>query len=314
MRLLDVIKNFSNGGAQDRVIANTFQKLPKEINSIPEPTRSLLFYTNEPIENRVSSMGYEMKIVISDSGVKLENNDAGKKKLFAEPSLIWLRLRVEKNRDKNQDKIYYPTYFDLSPRSRYEYLCWLKDVTQPTNLSYVFLYYYGLERHLVLGKYDLAVSEINRLVKYHDKGTFKSYVSASLIAASLYHKRYDVLDKISFLRYIPSNPLLYLLYLSGNDISVEQIIELVYRVGFKNTRYLKLKPEIFTTILSERLADFTKNNGSVLSKIDVENIKKEKEIYFANLSFPRAIREIETPQFFKDNNFCAILLSLLQDH
>ena len=90
--------------------------------------------------------------------------------------------------------MYWPSYSAFSPEARYEYLRWLSDITQPTNLSYVFLYFYGLERHLLVGEYDAAVDEIVRLLKAHPKKSFIQYASQSLIIASLltYYIDYDI--------------------------------------------------------------------------------------------------------------------------
>lgn len=288
-------------------------KVQESFGIIPEPTRSLLFFTDESVEKHVSPMTYEIRVKVTNHGISTENNEEDKKQLFAEPSLIWLKLPIEKNSEKTQEKMYYPSYFYLTPKQRYEYLAWLRDVTQPINLSYVFLYYYGLERQLVLGNYELAVKEINRLIEHHDKGSFKFYASSSLIASGLYHKRYDILEKAPFISDVCTNALFYLLLLSEKDINVNHILELSTKVGFKNKRYIKLYPEKFKKILKDQLDNYILKHGPVLSGINKNTIRKDGEIYFANLSFPKYLRMIYTPQIISDKNFSSILLTLLQD-
>src|SRR6056297_1143355 len=122
-----------------------------------------------------------------------------KSSIYAEPSLIWTKLPIRANNGLEKRPIYYPSYFKLSPECRYQYLNWLQDITKETNLSYVFLYYYGLERHLLVGSYDSAVDEIIRLVKYHDKGSLKSYASNALLASSVYRERFNILDRAPFI-------------------------------------------------------------------------------------------------------------------
>ena len=61
---------------------------------------------------------------------------------YAEPSLIWSKLAVTPNTDLETEPMYYPSYTAFTPKIRYQYLNWLRDITQPTNLSFVFLYFY----------------------------------------------------------------------------------------------------------------------------------------------------------------------------
>jgi len=62
---------------------------------------------------------------------------------------------------------YYPSYAALRPEQRWVYLNWLRNVTEEVNIGYVFIYYYGLERQLLTGKFDRAFDEILKLREYH---------------------------------------------------------------------------------------------------------------------------------------------------
>jgi len=273
---------------------------------IPEPTKSLLFITNEPL-SKIECTN-ELKIVITLGGdVRKEKN----KDFFAEPSLIWTRLPIKENNNLEKEKMYYPTYADLSPECRFQYLRWLRDISQETNLSYVFLYYYGLERHLLIGNYDLAVKEMSKLIKHHNKGTFKSYAATALLASGIYKKRPDILDREPFVLDQLTNLGLFLRLQLSKNLTTEEIIRLATRVGFINRNYIRKKPMFFRKILQEQINKDEIKNGSILERINLCSLKKSEENYFANLSIPERIRTIETPQIIEDEFFKKIVFDLL---
>lgn len=85
---------------------------------------------------------------------------------------------------------YWPSYERLSPSSRKAYLDWLaSDRSNPeTPIGYVFLYFYGLERRLMLERdafeKDAVVAEVERLVGlYGSNNSFRRY-SAELLSAA----------------------------------------------------------------------------------------------------------------------------------
>ncbi|MBF0188381.1 MAG: TerB N-terminal domain-containing protein, partial [Magnetococcales bacterium] len=113
-------------------------------------------------------------------------------------SLIRPSLAVNKNSpDHAGDTLsYWPSYSDIKPRARAAYLSFLsKGVQDPdVAIGYLFLYYYGLERRLLV---DLAeckespefarlIQELNRLADlYGDSRSFQGYVSNLLSYLSL---------------------------------------------------------------------------------------------------------------------------------
>src|SRR5690606_23887746 len=107
---------------------------------IPKPTRSLVWITDEDPSLAESPMSINMVLTIDENGV---NSEIKKKGFYAEPSLVWTKLPVKPNNGLETQAMYWPRYFAFDPESRYQYLNWLRDITQQTNLSYVFLYFYG---------------------------------------------------------------------------------------------------------------------------------------------------------------------------
>ena len=245
---------------------------------IPEPTISLLWITEEDVSKIKSASTISITITISlgESDEKDDNNN-----FYAEPSLIWAQLPVVANNELETKPMYYPSYSGLSPKHRFQYLNWLRDITKETNLSYVFLYYYGLERHLLLGDYDKAVEEILKLLQHHNKGTFKNYATRALLVASLEKKRYDIFDKAPFLLKDLNNESIFLRFKTGKDLNAKEVIELVWLSGLKNRYYLKKYPEQFEKELQRRIDTHKYSMGLTL-----KNLQYEKSNVFANLSIP----------------------------
>ncbi|MCI0564532.1 MAG: TerB N-terminal domain-containing protein, partial [Nitrososphaera sp.] len=115
-------------------------------------TAKLLIGSPDDPGQFTTGFGLGLTVSISANGVSCAPMKA------ADPSTIFTRLAVRAPRDMASvpHPPYYPSYMELSPEQRWVYLSWLKDVRQPIYIGYVFIYYYGLERHLLLGDYDSA--------------------------------------------------------------------------------------------------------------------------------------------------------------
>lgn len=303
MNFLKIFSKKSNlPSVSNKEIIESFQ--------IPEPTKSLLFVTDEDTSKISSPLQIKITVSLTDSGVKT-NIDNGHN-FFGEPSLIWTKLTVIKNSEMEEKPMYYPAYSSLSPKHRYQYLNWLRDITQPTNLSYVFLYYYGLERHLLVGNFDLAVAEIFKLLKYHNKGTFRSYAQNALIVSVLNKKRLDIFENGLILSDVISNESLLIKKGLGYALTSEDLIKIASSVGFKNNRYIKLYPKEFNVELQDLLLKYEQSNGSILEVVSIEELSKADAIVFANSSIPEHIRTIKVPQIISNHKFKSVCVELLQ--
>lgn len=298
---------------------NTDQNLPAVANSrklatgifIPEPTKSLLWITNEDTSKITSPFTLKISITLTDTGIETSKDDGHN--FYGEPSLIWTKLKIEENKEIEAEPMYWPSYSGLSPKQRYQYLNWLQDITQPTNLSYVFLYFYGLERHMLVGNYDGAVSEILRLLKYNDnRGTFGHYARTSLLVATLHKKRYDFLEANPYLVDGIFNEALIMRQYMNKDLTPKEIMELAYSIKFKNKRYIKLYPDKFEKILSEKLTKFVEQNGPLISYIPIDTLKRSESTAFANGSLPIKARSVLVPQLLSNVKFQFIISSLLE--
>ncbi|HBF30466.1 MAG TPA: hypothetical protein DDW73_12720 [Rhizobium sp.] len=110
-----------------------------------------------------------------------------------ENCLINPRYSIAKSGDPNGETMgYWPSYAQLAPSARYSYLQWLAgDRSDPiTYIGYVFLYFYGLERRLMLEPSapgnDAVINEVQRLLDvYGHNGSFNRYATDLLSAVQL---------------------------------------------------------------------------------------------------------------------------------
>ncbi|WP_254018982.1 TerB N-terminal domain-containing protein [Mesorhizobium escarrei] len=111
----------------------------------------------------------------------------------AENCLIDPRLSVAIHGDPlGQTMGYWPSYSSISPTARKSYLDWLAGSRSDPDayIGYVFLYFYGLERRLMLEESppdaDGIVAEVCRLLQvYGGNGSFKRYAGELLSAYQL---------------------------------------------------------------------------------------------------------------------------------
>lgn len=279
---------------------------------IPEPTRSLLWIIDEDITKIKNPMVFIIEIRTTP-----KEPEENKYNFYAEPSLIWTRLPIKPSNQHLKEPLYYPSYPILSPEQRWEYLNWLKDITQKTNLSYVFLYYYGLERHLLFGDYDGAVEEIFRLIKYHNEGSFPQYAISALIAASAYKKRLDIVEKYPEILWELTNESLYLRMLSGADLTAEDILNLFNQKMIGRNHYVielaERYPDLFKNELTEIFNNYTTSNGGLLKNLRSSQLKKRDTISYANISFSQEIRTFKTTEMLYNKELQANIRKIISD-
>lgn len=286
-----------------------FNRSLSENFHIPEPTLSLLWVTDEDVSKIEHAGSITIQITLTENGADVKQRENG---FYAEPSLIWSKLAIKPNANLETRAMYYPSYSTFSPEIRFQYLNWLRDITKPTNLSYVFLYFYGLERHLLVGDYDKAVDEIIRLVKYHDQKSFRAYASTSVIVASLARKRLDIIDRMPSLLEEEVDEALALRIYKGTSMSPGDIIDIATRVGFTNKRYIKLHPDIFGEELQKQIDSFEKQYGKLLSVFRLEDFEREEATVFANMSIPEKLRHVKVPVILRDEKFVKAMYTLLE--
>lgn len=217
-----------------------------------------------------------------------------------DPSTIYVYLPIAE--DYIVDSLpYWPHYIDISPGQRFAYLNWLRDIDNPIDAGYVFLYYYGLERHLLIGNFEKAFNQIIRLRNNHKNKSFQKYSENALIHSCIMRNRVDMLLNLHEKTEISgfSNAQFLLAYNLKLDLSAQNLIQVFYK-AFNLSR----KPIKENLVLIEECT-----KSALLSKYDKEHfpikdydIRKTKTIVetrFANHSFPKEIQNVEITDFYQ---------------
>lgn len=206
-----------------------------------------------------------------------------------EPSLIDMKLPVSfDRRGEIPEPGYFPSYDGLSPQQRGIYWNFLKDpYNSSISISYVFILYYGLERHLYQGDYEKAAEVIFKLRSVHKAPSFQHYSSNALMFTGLIRKRPDFIKRL-YDEYRASSDgdissdLLLLCKLGFNDpLTAEEVMDYARAFGYTNTKNIREFPDIFLQGLREVLSakygypgiclgDYiNKNNVSLLDSVSV---------------------------------------------
>ena len=274
---------------------------------IPENIRQLLWFGDGKYKNY--SPENDQKILFENELFRVTFSFQTK------PSLIFTGLPVDYNTNAdNVEKLgYYPSYGQLNPRQRFIYLKWLCDITKPVDIGYVFIFYYGLERHLISGKYPDAVNTILNLRQHHNHPSFLSYSANALVLSAILHKDKDtlikVLDLIDNTNYCSSVSILgkFLMHL---DLTAGEIISISTAVGFTNKKYIKDYPDLFKkTLESNLLKEFGKNSYPIYQlKMQYPS---QHIMSFANISFDQEIRSPLLPDLMHSPEFSSSIHALL---
>lgn len=106
-----------------------------------------------------------------------------------EPALVNPRLPISVS-DQHADMPYWPSYSEISPTARGEYLLWLSGGRQSSaaNIGFIFLFLYGLERRALAEKSEVSETEwahiqeeVQRLLSiYGSNDSFRRYASGFL--------------------------------------------------------------------------------------------------------------------------------------
>jgi len=259
------------------------------------PNQDLLFVSDKDPND--ISVGLSISISFYDGEIKFNNNERD------DPSTIFLKLPIkEPTRPDSVEPLgYYPSYAALRPEQRWVYLNWLRNVTEEVNIGYVFIYYYGLERQLLTGKFDRAFDEILKLREYHQNKSFLGYSESSLMNSSLLIKRLDKLTELQQHNVISdfSNSLFLIAYYNKYNLSIENLMLIFDRMSGLNKRYFREDRQQFQNLLSETLTEcFTANSFPFAGHYDVGETTCARYPLFANISLPDNIRTPDLPNFY----------------
>jgi len=273
------------------------------------PNLDLIFISDKDPSS--ISVGLSISISIYDGEIKFHNNESD------DPSTIFLKLPIKKpaRPDSIERLGYYPSYAGLGPEQRWIYLNWLQDVTKEVDIGYVFIYYYGLERHLLTGKFGRAFDEILKLRRYHRNKSFLAYSESSLVNSSLLMKRPDKLTELLKNSVISnfSNSLFLIAHYEKYNLSAENLMLIFDRMSGLNKRYFKEDPQQFQDILSEVLNEcFGADSFPFANNYDVDKTTGARYPLFANISLPDNIRTPDLTNFYAHERLMNDLKNLFQ--
>ena len=296
--------------------STTVNSLAKSMNQLAVkgftfPNKDLLFISDKEPHDISVGLSISITITFYDGEIKFNNNESD------DPSTIFLKLPIKKptSPDSVEPPGYYPSYAALRPEQRWVYLNWLQDVTEEVDIGYVFIYYYGLERQLLTGKFDRAYDEILKLRRYHRNKSFLVYSQSSLMNSPLLMKRPDKLMELQQNNVISnfSNSLFLMAYYNGYNLSIENLMLIFDRMSGLNKRYFREDRQQFQNLLSEVLDEcFNVDSFPFVNNYDVSETARARYPLFANISLPDNIRTPDLPNFYAHKRLMNDLKNLFQ--
>ncbi len=213
-----------------------------------------------------------------------------------EPSTLYLGLPISEPIKNTiiESPPYYPVYKDLLPEQRWLYWNFLSNpFSKNHDIGYVFLFYYGLERHMVFGNFDKAFDITLKLRESYNNSSFQFYTATALVLACISKQRADLAVKLleSYNKNDDTNIrmdyLLILKYTFQLPLTISEIIRNYQYFGFNNNRYIKNQPEMFEKALAGLIQNEFEADIISLNQyfpIDISSLPATQERMFANIS------------------------------
>ena len=318
---VDLFKQFKKTSVENSSQNNSIETIKKPVkvdnrkitatpNYIPSDIFNLLWFADGPYKNYSAES--------SESSFKIDNiifniSFTGS----IEPSAIFYNGTIVFPSDTtNIPKLnYFPSYSNLAPDERWFYLNWLTDVDTEIDTGYVFIFYYGLERHLFFGKFEDAYKMILRLRKTHRNNSFLYYSSGALITSCLFHNRTDLfadfLNNENDIEYSAIYTMAK--YGVGLNLSIDDLINLGRDVGFTNRRYIKNELGLFKQQLEKLLNQKYGKDELPLKDYPIINWPKKQALLLANYSLDQKQRSLEVPSLTGYKNFRQDIYNLLNE-
>lgn len=304
--------NAKSSDCDNQNFIDNFQKF-----KIPNEIQNLLWFADGPYKNLDPDNRKKNIITIPllDAEIKVELNPR------PEPSAIFANLPINFQTKKSPIENFQPLppkYYSLNSDERYLYLNWLRNIEENVNISYVFLFYFGLERHLILGNYKEAVNILINLRKYHQHNQFIRYSNGAIVYAALLHKDdttlIRLLDSIQYLKYpqsvIGQSWILYAKYKMQLDLTPDEIIYFCSDVGIKRNNYIKNYYPLFKEYLIKALLKQFKKPTFPFYNLEM-SIPEIQELVFANHTIPGVDNYISTPSIKDSPQFKQALYTIL---
>jgi hypothetical protein len=261
--------------------------------TIHEDIKYLLWFGDGPYKNLTEEQMMSDKNVFYMMGYTL----TFEKYYGAEPSIIYTDLPVTRPDDESviPRPPYFPKYRELTPEQRYIYL---KLLSNPYNtdidIGYVFILYYGLERHLLQGNFDAAFKAIIKLRDVHKNKSFQHYSGNALVLSALLKQKgeyalafIESLDKEYEFDF--SDNLFLLCYYSFDYLlTAKDIMRMAKTFEFTNNNYIEKNPDIFEGCLKKEISESTGtekiNLKTYITDVERGKLENVQTAIFANSS------------------------------
>lgn len=229
---------------------------------------------------------------------------------ISEPSEI---MTVDQVYKENPVKVgNYPAFKNLTPGQKYDFLTWLQDIEQKTDVGYAFLLLYALERRLYMeSMVEPAVHIISRLHLLFDDEKFVQCSSNTLVWAAYKFKRVEFLNCLKKDLMPEETQILVKLYTHGR-LDAKDVMLISEKLGMDNQRYVTGKPRLFEKILNEKLLEKYQEGYFSLNNVDHAN-KSNFNVLLANYSIPKDKRKIKVPNLLNNKDVKKPLLKLLNE-
>ena len=280
-----------------------------------EDIKDLLWFADSPLLNIDPKQFIK---TVKSSGLRLDFTYSG----YPEPSMIFTKYPIEFPKlFSDVDPLgYYPSYIELDPLQKGMYIKFLENPYKTKiDIGYLFLLYYGLERHLLLDDWEKSADVILKLRKCHKHKSFQSYSASALILTAIYKEQGElalkVISELDAEQFLPITE--YLLCASSFNLHITSR-ELMYYAewfGFHNTRYIKNQTELFSKVLSDLIYIQYFRNYVLISDFlrdkDIAELQTHKIKIFANVSLSDV--RVEVPYLNESEKLRTAVCSLLQE-
>lgn len=285
---------------------------------------SLLYRSDQRVDPARLSNGMTFRIEYNSGTQNVRvSGPSAEFKFGHEPSTIYLSLPVRQPPSTHNVAPlgYCPVYARLQPEQRWTYLNWLQDPTKPIDAGYVFLYYYGLERQLVVGDFDQASEEICLLRHYQGNSpfmrsySFMNYTTSALFHGSHLRGRTDVAVRFLSSQAVESGSDAVLLSkcLAGIGLSPGEVFRISGYLTNINRRYEKLRPDLFERMIGQAIRNRYGTTSFHIEKL-FDLTKFPRDVHaFANESFPDELRRSILPSFLSFEPFIDELKAVWSD-
>ncbi len=301
MSLFDIFKKKEI--AQKSIVESTSKAIvtsqeavtfPQSTFTLHEDLRGLVWIADGKFKN------YDLNAAKTKSGKSFETN--GIRFTISmmgqdEPSLIFTKEKISAPKDGFivERPPYFPTYISLTPEQKWTYIKLLANPYDTNiDIGFVFILYYGLERHLLEGDFESAFRVILKLRDVHTNKSFQSYSANALVLTSMLYKRADLALKfIESLNkdheFAFSDNLFVVCYFSFDlPLKATDLMRMAKTFEFTNINYIKNQPKIFEEclclVLEEKIGSLELDIKRYVTKTELRKIRVQEVSIFANTS------------------------------